>query len=451
MLLVIQFLWVGLLSACPRSCIMSPGERDEKIERLLDAQRARLKREWPTGPADVTEIEERVARIERESLREITEAMIHEQTGKREGNRTACPCGKGSSTYRSQSSIDLVTAFGRVATERAYFYCTTCRDGHCPQDRAWGIGPGNTTPTVQSMVGYLAVQGAYTQVPATLKRLRPQIHLGTKTVELIAQALGKAVTQDPPMLSQPAERPLAAAVDGAILLTRGEGKEVRCGMIYEPDWEAGRDPEAVRGLRKEFVATVMGSRDELIKEVCRRVERRRPSPETKVAALGDGAPWIWRGYAKYLPNREEILDFYHVCEHLQVVAKAWYGEGNPAGGLWIARMKGEIKGGGAEGLLRSIRAWKPATSAARKVKARELAYFRKNRQRMNYHVYLRNGLPIGSGCVEGACKHVVGDRFKRTGMRWNPATAEPLIHLRAALLTHPDLDLRRYVPRHVLA
>jgi hypothetical protein len=39
----------------------------------------------------------------------------------------------------------------------------------------------------------------------------------------------------------------------------------------------------------------------------------------------------------------------------------------------------------------------------------------------------------------------VSERFKKTGMRWNKATAEPLLHLRAALLTEPDLDLRRYV------
>jgi len=430
---------------------MSPAERDQTIDRLVEAQRERLRREWPTGTADVTEIEERIARIQRESGREMTEAMIQEQTGKREGNRTACPCGRGEATYRRQASIDLVTAFGRVRTERAYFYCDACRDGHCPQDLAWGIGPGNTTPTVQSMVGYLASQAAYTQVPATLKRLQPQIHLGTKTIELIAQALGKAVQQDPPQIFLPAERPLVAAVDGTILLTRGEGKEVRCGVVYEPDWEAGRKPEEVRGLRKEFVATVTSSREELIGEVCRRVERRRPSSETRVAALGDGAPWIWRGYARHLPNRVEVLDYYHACEHLKVVAAAWYGGESAAGRLWIARMKGDLQGGGPDGLLRSMRAWRPTTTAARRVKARELAYFGKNRQRMKYHVYLRDGLPIGSGSVEGACKHIVGDRFKLTGMRWNPATAEPLLHLRAALLTDPDLDLRRYAARHMLA
>ena len=40
--------------------------------------------------------------------------------------------------------------------------------------------------------------------------------------------------------------------------------------------------------------------------------------------------------------------------------------------------------------------------------------------------------------------HVVSDRFKGGGMRWKLPTAEPLLHLRAALLTQPRLDLRPY-------
>jgi len=57
---------------------MSPAERDQTIDRLVEAQRERLRREWATGTGDVTEIEERIARLQRESGREMTEAMIQE-------------------------------------------------------------------------------------------------------------------------------------------------------------------------------------------------------------------------------------------------------------------------------------------------------------------------------------------------------------------------------------
>jgi len=63
---------------------------------------------------------------------------------------------------------------------------------------------------------------------------------------------------------------------------------------------------------------------------------------------------------------------------------------------------------------------------------------------LRYSDFLRRGYPIWSGAVEGACKHLITDRFDGSGMRWKPATAEPLMRVRAALLTQPRLDLCPY-------
>jgi hypothetical protein len=424
-------------------------ERDRKLDELARRYRERLAREWPEGEADVTRIEEIVAKVERETMHEIAEELIREQTGQRPGNQVSCPCGAGA-TYRKQATITLVTAYGRFRTERAYFYCATCRAGHCPQDRAWGIGPGHTTPTVQSLAGYLAATQPYVQVPATFHRLRPAVHLGTKTVELIAQRLGEQVTPSGTPRFPHATRPLAAAVDAAMLPTRAGHKETRCGVVYEPEWNPARTPAAEAALQKEYVGT-LASREALVQEVCARVERRRPTPTTPVAALGDGADWIWELFARYLPQRVEILDFYHVLEHLTVVAAAQYGEGTELAHAWRKRMKKNLLRYGPGSLLRALRAWQPPDEAGQEVKRRESAYFARHQERMDYPRYLRAGFPIGSGAVEGACKHLVADRFKGSGMRWNVATAEPLLQLRAALLSHPDLDLRLYAIRAMAA
>ena len=421
---------------------MSP-ERLQKIEGLVQRYRERLVAEWPEGEVDAAQIEDIVLRVEREVLREVTEVMIQEQSGKRVGNRSVClRCGQPA-IYTRQTGINLVTMLGRVRAERAYFYCGRCRDGFCPQDRDWGIGVGNTTPGVQSVAAYLAVGDAYTHVPSTFRRVRPQVHLGTKTIEVIAQCLGARVQASPPRLGGAATRPLVAAVDGVILPVRGGNKEVRCGMIYEPDFAAGRTPEDCAGLRKEYVGT-LGSREALVQEVCRRVELRRPSPETRVGAMGDGAHWIWELYAQHLPHREEILDLRHVQEHLAAVAAARYAEPQERA-QWLAREKQSLLTVGPIMLISGLLLWEPAEAAAREVRDRELGYFQSNRARMDYPRYLTEGWPIATGAMEGACKHLISDRFKRSGMRWKVDTAEPLIHLRAALLTHPDLDLRQYV------
>ena len=59
-------------------------------------------------------------------------------------------------------------------------------------------------------------------------------------------------------------------------------------------------------------------------------------------------------------------------------------------------------------------------------------YFSNNADRMNYHRYREENLPIGSGKVEGSCKFVVGKRFKGSGMRWKKADNEKVLRARMA-------------------
>ncbi len=53
---------------------------------------------------------------------------------------------------------------------------------------------------------------------------------------------------------------------------------------------------------------------------------------------------------------------------------------------------------------------------------------------MRYDEYLAAGYPIGSGVVEGACRHLVKDRLEQTGMRWTVNGAQAMLHLRAIYL-----------------
>lgn len=47
---------------------------------------------------------------------------------------------------------------------------------------------------------------------------------------------------------------------------------------------------------------------------------------------------------------------------------------------------------------------------------------------------MANGYPIGSGVVEGACRHLVKDRMELTGMRWRTAGAQSMLDLRLVFL-----------------
>ena len=58
-------------------------------------------------------------------------------------------------------------------------------------------------------------------------------------------------------------------------------------------------------------------------------------------------------------------------------------------------------------------------------------YLLNHKAYLRYHEYLEAGLPIATGVVEGACRHLVKDRMDVTGARWSLAGAEAVLRLRA--------------------
>ena len=60
-----------------------------------------------------------------------------------------------------------------------------------------------------------------------------------------------------------------------------------------------------------------------------------------------------------------------------------------------------------------------------------LNYFAQRCEYMKYDEYLAAGYPIGSGVVEGACRHLVKDRMEKSGMRWRIEGAQAILSLRA--------------------
>ncbi len=67
------------------------------------------------------------------------------------------------------------------------------------------------------------------------------------------------------------------------------------------------------------------------------------------------------------------------------------------------------------------------------------SYLVKNTQWLHYDRALADGLPIATGVIEGACRHLVQDRMGRTGARWSLAGAEAILRLRA-LRASGDFD-----------
>jgi hypothetical protein len=71
-------------------------------------------------------------------------------------------------------------------------------------------------------------------------------------------------------------------------------------------------------------------------------------------------------------------------------------------------------------LLAELESLDLASAAACVVEAhrRLTGSLRNNQHRTDYPRYLARGWQIGSGLIDAACKTVVGQRLKESGMRW---------------------------------
>ena len=118
--------------------------------------------------------------------------------------------------------------------------------------------------------------------------------------------------------------------------------------------------------------------------------------------------------------------------HVFEVAKAIYGTGSELGERWAKQRRDELDAGRVDDVIAALRGHAETCEQARK----DAEYFSTNRERMDYPRFRAMGLCVATGVVEGGCKHIVGTRLKRGGMRWSVAGANAIIALRCAVESH---------------
>ena len=137
-----------------------------------------------------------------------------------------------------------------------------------------------------------------------------------------------------------------------------------------------------------------------------------------------------------------IVDFIHVLEYLWKAGWCFFEKGDPKVEEWVQKRARRVLEGKATSVAAGIT--RSATKRGLSRKARKNAdkcagYLLRNKARLCYHLYLAKGLPIATGVIEGACRHLINDRLSITGARWGLEGAEAILRLRA-LRTSGDLD-----------
>jgi len=136
---------------------------------------------------------------------------------------------------------------------------------------------------------------------------------------------------------------------------------------------------------------------------------------------------------------QRVVDFYHAAQRLWDMAAALFGTDTRAGAVWARRMAKLLKKpNGPARVLHSAaqrKAHRPLPKTREKEYRTAYNYIRERTPFMQYAEYARVNIPLGSGVTEAACKTVVAQRLKLSGMRWTKAGAEVILNLRVMLLS----------------
>lgn len=337
---------------------------------------------------------------------------------------------------------------------RAYYHCPHCHTGSCPTDAGLRLPDAALSPAAYEVACLAGILSSFAEAAAVTLPKLAGLHLGESTVERATAAAGAEVgrrlaageTFGPARdwaWHKDAEGKTCAyvAVDATGVGQQGArgaaapGRMATVAMVYNPVPEARDRRARPDGPPPRFGARYLASLGGLaaLGEPLRRQAAQVGMDRTdRWIALSDGGSgledWLRVNFGRV---DAVILDFYHAAEYLGDLAKALYPGDEAAREGWLTGWCHRLKHEGGAAVLEGLRGLEVRGRVAREVRAEVVRYFTNQAHRMDYPSYVAKGWAIGSGPVEAACKAVVGQRMKGSGMRWGEDGADAVAHLRA--------------------
>jgi Uncharacterised protein family (UPF0236) len=457
---------------------------EKELTKLLEEVEGIEKGNWK-------ELEEKIYQGIFKIGRRLMEAVL--TTGKEAApTKRAGKCGHDQKLvgYRPKK---LLTLFGQVQWKRPYYQCQRekaeeggekeqaepCSHGSCPEDELWGVDGTRTSPGVQRQVSYLCAMLTFEEAAETFRRMLP-LGMSARQALNLMKPVGKALeAREDEAVKAVFEKALQSKTEEDEKPSQTNGKDIdrlyieldgifarmrrgsvpmeehelkRTGDIYR-EMKVGATFLAERGLERSELGEgvyIDTPKEGSMRYVARRTAKGGFGPllyalaeasglsrAQQVVVLGDGAVWIWKLVAEHFPEAVQIVDLYHAEEHVWEVAHAVYGSQSQNACIWAKQACTLLAHGKIEDLVEAIGKLPtivPAEGESRSVPQKAVDYFTTNAERMRYPAFRAQGMHIGSGIAEAACKTVVETRAKRSGMRWTPEGLDAVLPLRAAKL-----------------
>jgi hypothetical protein len=386
-------------------------------------------------------------------------------------------------TYRlnKKTKADIATSFGPLTLWSFLYLCSDDGEpGLHPLHVRLGIADGGATAALAERVARWAVDYSQREVRQWLQaehglrwsndRLRKVLRAFRRTVVLFrAEAQQQRLLQ---WLAEAAQsrgrhRPvLALGRDGVMVPIRAHGyQEASTATVSVYDRRGKRRGTVYLGQMPQPHQTAL---TEALTAVATAVLRQWSGPLPRLVYVTDKGQaqddYYWRVLRRQRHPRqpgqrlawEWVLDFFHVCGYLGKLREALFAV---KGWRWYERMRHWLRhrAQGVANILRSALQHfnrRKLSKAARQAFWKAYRYLRRHSRWMAYARYRRQGLPIGSGVTEAACKTVFTQRLKRSGMRWHKESGQVIVDLRVLHLSgvwqevvRRDLQARRLPER----
>lgn len=160
------------------------------------------------------------------------------------------------------------------------------------------------------------------------------------------------------------------------------------------------------------------------------VQQAGATKKTKIHCVGDGAKWIANQVEEQFgSNARYLIDFYHLCEYLSAAAPSCALQSTKD---WLTIQKDALKSNQPNAVLGALYPHlEDQTIEDSQAPVRACYRYISNRlDQLDYKTAIENHLPIGSGEIESAHRHVLQKRLKLAGAWWLMANAKNMISLR---------------------
>jgi len=202
---------------------------------------------------------------------------------------------------------------------------------------------------------------------------------------------------------------------------------------------------------KRVWASIEKPPEQTIADMFEEAGARDPCSEKNWVALVDGNATQIRILKRMVKEKKQeltiVVDIIHVIEYLWSAGRVFYPQGGRALEDWVNHRLGEIlkgKAGYVAGGMRRSATKRQLEGQTRQPVDKCAGYLLNHLPHLRYDRYLAQGLPIATGVIEGACRHLVKDRMEVTGARWSLTGAEAILSLRALRASRGFEEYRRF-------